>query len=480
MSFIGTSLCLPAVYRRPKGLQSVAELTNTGCIFCDGVDQYATSAFDPSTVGAGDISVELWFKPHHLETANSHHLFMLGDTTNGLAIQKIGSSSTYRLMYYKGGSGSNATLGSTPTELEHHQIVLTRTGTTIEIYLDGVSVYSATSSSFDMDLNAGCTIGANATPAGYWKGHLDVFRIWSSILTSTEVTTLYNSRKPSVASVNAIDYNSSGSLVSENLFEELTGTTVADQTGNGNTITLVNTPTWNQDAANFTTPSYAATHALQLDGVQDFALPFTDYNLAIGTGEFTAYIRCSFNDVTASQVPFVSGEIGGSDNFFDFLNIASKTRGAVRGSGGATQYVDSTASSVNDTYYDLTLTRKVNASNGTIEFFVDGVSQGTTTSTYLDDLIDRDAYIGKYLSGSLPFGGKIREIAVWDEVLTDAEILAITSLGDHDLRVDSGNYASQANLLNFLVAINLTGSMIDLKGTGSAVHQVGPEYVSYP
>ena len=110
MSFLGTSLCLPAVYRRPKGLQSVAELTNTGCIFCDGVDQYATSAFDPSTVGAGDISVELWFKPHHLETANGYYLFMLGDTTNGLAIQKIGSANNYRLMYWKSGAVSNAAL----------------------------------------------------------------------------------------------------------------------------------------------------------------------------------------------------------------------------------------------------------------------------------------------------------------------------------------------------------------------------------
>lgn len=461
---------------------SLSSFSNTGCIYCDGVNQYATSAFDPSTIGTGDLTVELWFKPYHLETANGYYLFMLGDTTNGLAVQKIGSANNYRLTFWKGGSGSNTPLSSTPSELEWHQLVLTRTGTTITVKIDNVQVYSASSSSFDMSLNSGCNLGATTTPGGYWKGHLDVFRIWDSVLTSDEITAIYNSGTPIAVTSDSGNYESSANLQLDNLFDELTGTTVADNSGNSNTLTLQNSPTWNQDCVGFTTPDYAATHALELDGVSDYAIPFLDLKQSIDAGEFTIYARARFNDTTVNGYVFISGETAGSDNYISLINIGANndTRATIRGSGGASQAIDSIANSVNDTWYDLVATRAVDGSNGTLEFFVNGVSQGTLTNTLLNDPIDRDTFIGRWLGGTNHLGGQVREIAIWDEVLTDDEITAITSLGDHDLRTDSGNYASSANLLNFLVAINLTGTMYDLQGNGSAVFQVSPSYVSYP
>jgi len=461
------------------GLPPLAALTNTGAVYMDGVNQYATSAFDPSTIGTGDLSVEIWFKPHHLETANDYFLFMLGDTTNGLAVRKIGSATNYRLNFWKNGSGSNALLTATPSELEWHQLVLTRSGTDIVIKVDNVEVYNATSTSYDMDLNSGCSIGSHTTPGSYWKGHVDLFRVWDTALPSSEIQAIYNSGIPVEVTSIAKDYASAANLKVDNLFEEKTGTTVSDGSGNSNTLTLVNSPTWHQDVANFVLPDYASSHALQMDGVTDFAIPFTDLKESINDGDFTLYVRASFDDVTATGYTFVSGEIAGSDNYMAIRNVSSTANGLMRGSGGATQSIASSTIS-NNTFYDMVLTRKVNASDGTIEFFLDGVSQGTLTNAYLDDHIDRDVLIGNWFSGSLPFGGKLRCIGIWDEVLTDNEIAEITTLGDHDFRTDSGNYASATNLLHFLVSINLTGTMIDLKGTGSAVLQNGPSYVSYP
>lgn len=463
------------------GLPPAIPLTTARSVFFDGVNQYGSNSFDPSTVGAGDISIEIWFKPYHLETANAHAIFFLGDTTDGLGIEKVSASDQYRLRYYKASSGSTFHIGTDPAELAHQQIVLTRTGTTIKIFLDSVEIYSATNSNFDMVLNSGCFVGSrDSTPNAPWKGHIGLFRIWDAVLSQTTVESLYNAGVPVAADTESKGYANHTDLQVDNQFTELTGTTVADETTNGNSITLNNSPTWNEDHPSLGSPAYAATAAVEMDGVSDFALPFLDLGQAIGSGDFTVYIRCSFNDVTNNNYPFISGEIAGADNFVAFQSNTDIIRGLIRGSGGATQVINDTITAADATYYDLVITRKVNASDGTFEFFIDGVSMGTLTNTLLDDPIDRDAIIGSYFGGINHFGGKFRCLGIWDEVLTNAEITAITTLGDHDFRNNSGNYASEANLLNFLVALNKTGSITDLRGSGSAVFQVSPSYVSYP
>lgn len=460
-----------------SALAGLEELSNTGCIFFDGANQYASSAFDPSTIGTGDLSVEVWLKPY-LSSGATQTVLMLGDTTDGLGILKNNGTDVFQVFTYKASNLVQASIGSV-SQLDWSQIVITRTGTTIKVKVNAVEVYSATNANFDMDLNTGCILGANSTPAQYYNGHLDVFRVWSAVLPDETITAIYNNKKPVVVTSNGVDYSLSSSLVVDNLFEELTGTSVADNSGNSNTLTLTNSPTWNQDCVNFTAPAYAATHALSLDGATQIALPFTDFSSSLGTNEFTVYIRSSFSDVTANSIPFNSGKTNNTELFY-FQCVSSTLKGAMKGSGGGAKVINGPAA-VNDTFYDLVITRTVNASDGTLEFFVDGVSQGTLTDAVLDDIIEEQAYIGKYVFGDLYYhGGNTREIAIWDEVLTDAEILAITTLGDHDLRTDSGNYASAANLINFLVALNLTGTMLDLQGNGSAVYQSGASDVSYP
>lgn len=461
--------------------ESLQLLSNEGTLWFDGVNQYGTSGFDPSTVGTGDISVECWFKPSLIESGEYAYVFSLGTLAGDYLAFYIDNGTNYALVYRKAGSGSATSLAPVGTyaEMEWHQVLLTRSGTTIKIYINGVEEYNVTDSSFDMDLDNSCKLGATDTNINTWHGNLDNFRIWD-VDVSAAKDHLWQTGQPVDATQNltSASYTFSSNLKVSNRMEELTGTTVADSSSNSNTLTLSNAPIWNQDAPNVTTPDYAATHALQTDGSTDYALPFINLNTSIGTGDFTIHARATCSDNTSNGHIFTFGN--GSSNLVRLRNASadSKWRASLHGNTGGWQDIIASSTTTNDQFYDLTITR--NFSTQTFKFFVDGVSQGTISNANCDDTIKAGAIIGAYANVSNFFPGYTRTLSIWDEVLTDSEITALNTLGDHDHRTDSGNYASQANLLHFLVAISKTGTMFDLKGDGSAILQSSPSYVSYP
>lgn len=460
---------------------SLQLLTNTGTLWFDGVNQYGTSAFDPSTIGTGDISVECWFKPALIESGEFAYVFSLGTIAGDYLAFYIDNGSSYALVYRKAGSGGAAVVASVSAyaEMEWHQVLLTRSGTTIKIYIDGVEEYNTTNASFDMDLDNSCKLGATDTNTSTWHGNLDNFKVWDADV-SVAKDHLWQSGQPVDATVDfsSASYTFSSNLQLSNRMEELTGTTVTDSSTNSNTLTLSNAPIWNQDAPNVTLPDYAATHALQTDGSTDYALPFINLNTSIGTGDFTIHARAACSDNTSNGHIFTFGN--GAANLVRLRNASadSKWRASLHGNAGGWQDIIASATTTNDQFYDLTITRDF--STQTFEFFVDGVSQGTVSNGNCDDIIAAGSIIGAYENVTNFFPGDIRTLSIWDEVLTDDEITSLNTLGDHDHRTDSGNYASQANLLHFLVAINKTGTMFDLKGDGSAVLQSSPSYVSYP
>jgi hypothetical protein len=74
---------------------------------------------------------------------------------------------------------------------------------------------------------------------------IDSIASWSSVLTSAEVTELYDNYPDLTA--DSGNYGSSADLTSYYKFEEGTGSTVADSSGNANDIVLINSPTWSSD-----------------------------------------------------------------------------------------------------------------------------------------------------------------------------------------------------------------------------------------
>ena len=81
-------------------------------------------------------------------------------------------------------------------------------------------------------------LGQNAANGAYFKGQMDEVSIWTEVMSISE---LYNARTHRDVEFSGLD---NSKLIAYYQFEEGTGTTTVDESGTGNTGTLVNTPTW--------------------------------------------------------------------------------------------------------------------------------------------------------------------------------------------------------------------------------------------
>ena len=100
------------------------------------------------------------------------------------------------------GSGSDLTLtgGATavPNDNGWHHICITRNSSSLyTVYVDSVSKGSVTNT-----LNVGggsalnfCLFGYDDYNSEYWKGWMDEMGIWQRVLTTSEISALYNSGK---------------------------------------------------------------------------------------------------------------------------------------------------------------------------------------------------------------------------------------------------------------------------------------------
>jgi flagellin-like protein len=194
-------------------------------------------------------------------------------------------------------------------------------------------------------------------------------------------------------------------------FDEGTGTTAADSSGNGNDGTLVNGPTWIDG-------KYGK--ALTFDGVNDYVLVPKYGSNFFGSGPFTIEAWINANNVSSYRPVVCSGDPN-SQPATNFWVVNSKVRFVLRESG-ATDYKDVYSNSILSlgNWYHIVAVR--DGSNMTI--FLNGkydnsISNGPTgnvgsTNYYL--------YIGKLSYGTLYFNGTIDEVRIYNRALSADEI----------------------------------------------------------
>ncbi len=114
-------------------------------------------------------------------------------------------------------------------------VAITLNAGTLTFYINGVASGTA-AVTFSQD-NQPMNIGRQQPTfcvCNHFNGSMDELRLWNVVRTPAQMLTNMN---------NTIPTNSAG-LVAYYKFDEGTGSTTADATGNGNNGTLVNTPTW--------------------------------------------------------------------------------------------------------------------------------------------------------------------------------------------------------------------------------------------
>jgi hypothetical protein len=190
------------------------------------------------------------------------------------------------------------------------------------------------------------------------------------------------------------------------------GTTWNDLSGNGNTGTLTNGPTYSSDNGG----------SLSFDGVDDnISIP---YNASLKpttaiTMEAFCYIQ---NNGTswASLIQYPQNSSSHTSPYFDwaiYLNMSERylhTR--IDGeAAGSPNYVWS----FNEWIYIA-----ITFENQSIKYYINGNSVGSSSITKTSIVYDADnpVYIGKNASGNEPFEGRLSNIKVYNKSLTASEI----------------------------------------------------------
>ena len=183
---------------------SAGKVNNCG-VFNGSNARFQGSAWSP----AGDYSISMWINADTLPTTTVPltSLFCNYDVPSsaqdrGIDVILLNDGGTQKIQFFHGPYGGQVTASYTKTLTtgNWYHLVAVYNGSTVKLYLDGSEVASENASVDQPSLTKLINIGnfGYYTPLssdlGRWfDGKIDEIAIWSKALSSTEVSTLYNS-----------------------------------------------------------------------------------------------------------------------------------------------------------------------------------------------------------------------------------------------------------------------------------------------
>jgi len=257
--------------------------TSTGLDF-DGGNDYLQLAQNYFDFGTGPYSINLWVKTNDMDA----YLFERSYWNQGFAL-RISSGGLIRLSEISRTElYSHVDSVTTVNDDQWHMITAVRGGVdNYAIYIDGQlnSVSSHTIRNINLDEGYSPQIGRRqADNSGFFSGSLDDIRIYSRALSASEISLLYNQTK---TTYKALDNTG---LVGYWSFEDATGTTATDFSGNGNTGTLTN-----MDSTTDWVVGKRGT-GLDFDGVNDY-VSVGDNNLPQGSADRTISFWINYDSI---------------------------------------------------------------------------------------------------------------------------------------------------------------------------------------
>lgn len=248
MTFILPSFGASAISAVPGG--GGGALTNTYSVSFDGTDDYmdlGSSTTYADTASA--FSISAWFK---FDTFSNYPAILQLKTnrSNGFLLA-AGTVSTYQGVWFgssdadgfKGLSTSSSSVASSISSGWHHLIftydgVDSQSSSSFNLYIDGSAVTAATSVVVGAYSNINKSGHGDFSYFGF-DGLIDELAIFNTELSSSDVTSIYNSGTPTDLS----SYSPAGWWRMGD-DDSGTGTTITDQGSGGNDGTLTNGPTF--------------------------------------------------------------------------------------------------------------------------------------------------------------------------------------------------------------------------------------------
>ncbi len=221
-------------------------MASTYSLSFDGSNDYVDFGNPAAIQALGVMSVACWVKPSGTGRGDIFTQWSSGQYHFNLL---QGVDGTGKFSFYGSFNGSAASSsGASTTTLTPgtwYHIAGVADGSLLKIYVNGVL---ENSSGFAANLFTGSTAGVRigASFDANYAGLVDDAAIWSSDQSANFADLTAGTKRPSDLPTGLVAYWP---------FEEGTGTSTADTSGNGNTGTLTNGPTWNTDVPAALAPS---------------------------------------------------------------------------------------------------------------------------------------------------------------------------------------------------------------------------------
>jgi len=396
----------------------------------DGVDDYVATPF-VCNFGTGNFTFELWAKPTVL--AGNHRMLIVNRTldTCQFGLDNGGLNAGMWFWWINSG-GTNVTSGALSWNLNAwYHLVMIRDGTTIRFYRNGALVASPTGGNGNITATTPVDIGFRSSNSSHpWNGSIDDVKIYNYALTEDEVREEYNSGvttklgSTGTTSAGAPDNSANREYcvpgdtstcnppVARWNFDEKTGTSANDISGNANTGTLGGgtesyRPTW---------VSGKVGGGLSFDGVDDYVNAGTT-NLSAGATTIGMWVK---PNVSQSK-GLVGLKIG--SGMIVYQGAAGVTDAAMFGFRGEHEIHSPANSVIVGSWNHLVFIWDGNNEDlvTSYKIFINGIQQSVTRISTLIGGSTGGNYIGNE-EGSVNFSGSIDEVRIYNYARTPAQV----------------------------------------------------------
>ena len=397
--------------------------TNTGVKFSANNAGFSNSnLFLDSTAH----SVSLWIKPQDL-TASKWQIIYFSNHTGHPAFTLGKRPDKTTSFHYRNESSSEVYFTLSNADVWYH-IVVTRNNSGSEVFVNGSSVATdsnsmGTTSSSGYNLT---TIGSNPLYSNeYFDGSIDQIRVFSKVLSSDEIATLYNSGNGETACVHTTTANTA---------DFPTGATaVAHYPLDNNSLDNKGTNDGSESGSiEYRFGKYG--QAAVFDGSSHIDV---DSLTSVFGGKNTVSVSLWFNTITTARERIFSDYAQTSRNIDITIDAGNIDIVTDYGSATAINFISS------DDYNDGNwhhIVVAINQSTSKRTIYIDNILQETATlPTPSWDGYDQHVTIGGIYAGGYGqfFNGKIDQVRVYSSAITSSQV---TELYNEKPETDTSNF----------------------------------------
>jgi hypothetical protein len=355
-------------------------VTNGGSVYFGGVSDFLSIADDDADLkfGSDDFTLEMWYKGTDTDqyatlTAKGNGGFSSGDWS--LMMNKaVAGDIAFYVHEYNTGVPMLITGDVSASDNAWVHIAVVRSGNDWNLYVNGVSEAYVDSSTTINDTSSVVLIGADHSYGRYLSGFISDYRIVKGTAVYTAAFTPPTEPLTATADTKFL-------LNPETSISDLSQTSLLKPFGN--TVT------------SSSQVKFAGTRSVYFDGVGDYLTAPSSATMGIGTGDFT--IECWFY-ATDGAIDVGVWDTHSQSSSSDGLTLTRITPTTFR-VWDSSQILVSSATAITDNWNHLAVVRN----SGTLELFVNGVSQGTVSnSTNMNSAQEIMIGAGRYSNTAAP------------------------------------------------------------------------------